>query len=65
MGKDTSTANLFEYEKERYIVGQYYGLSHLHDAAKRARFTTLIKNTSDIICRQKTGLFIYIYIFGP
>jgi hypothetical protein len=37
-----------KYEKERnkriskvrYIVEQYFGISHLHDKAKRARFTT-------------------------
>ena len=60
MRKDTTTAKLTEYEKERnkliskkrYIVEQYFGLSHLHDGAKRARFTTIIKNTIDIMCRQ-------------
>jgi IS5 family transposase len=52
MRKDTTTAKLTEYEKQRnkqiskkrYIVEQYFGLSHLHDMAKRARFTTIIKN---------------------
>jgi IS5 family transposase len=46
MRKDSTTAKLTEYEKERnkkiskvrYIVEQYFGLSHLHDGAKRARF---------------------------
>lgn len=60
MRKDTTTAKLTEYEKERnkkiskkrYIVEQYFGLSHLHDKAKRARFTTIIKNTIDAMCRQ-------------
>ena len=60
MRKDTSTAKLTEYEKERnkkiskkrYIVEQYFGLSHLHDKAKRARFTTIIKNIIDAMCRQ-------------
>jgi len=60
MRKDTTTAKLTEYEKERnkliskkrYIVEQYFGLSHLHDSAKRARFTTIIKNTIDIMSRQ-------------
>jgi len=60
MRKDTTTAKLTEYEKERnkliskkrYIVEQYFGLSHLHDGAKRARFTTIIKNSIDIMCRQ-------------
>lgn len=60
MRKDTSTAKLTEYEKQRnkkiskkrYIVEQYFGLSHLHDKAKRARFTTIIKNIIDAMCRQ-------------
>jgi IS5 family transposase len=60
MRKDTSTAKLTEYEKERnkkiskkrYIVEQYFGLSHLHDRAKRAKFTTIIKNTIDAMFRQ-------------
>ena len=60
MRKDTTTAKLTEYEKERnkkiskkrYIVEQYFGLSHLHDRAKRARFTTIIKNIIDTMCRQ-------------
>ena len=60
MRKDTTTAKLTEYEKERnkrisrkrYIVEQYFGLSHLHDKAKRARFTTIIKNIIDAMCRQ-------------
>ena len=60
MRKDTTTAKLTEYEKERnkkiskkrYIVEQYFGLSHLHDGAKRARFTTIIKNIIDAMFRQ-------------
>ena len=48
MRKNTTTAKLTSYEKERnkkiskvrYIVEQYFGLSHLHDGAYRARFTT-------------------------
>jgi len=51
---------LAEYEKERnkkiskvrYIVEQYFGLSHLHDGANRARFTTIIKNNFDCWYRQ-------------
>jgi hypothetical protein len=38
--------------KKRCIVGQYFGLSHLHDGAYRARFTTIIKNIWDAMCRQ-------------
>lgn len=60
MRKDTTTAKLTEYEKQRnkqiskkrYIVEQYFGLSHLHDKANRARFTTIIKNTIDTMFRQ-------------
>jgi transposase, IS5 family len=38
--------------KKRYIVEQYFGLSHLHQGAHRARFTTLIKNAIDAKIRQ-------------
>jgi IS5 family transposase len=60
MRKDTQTAKLTEYEidrnkkisKKRYIVEQYFGLSHLHDGAKRARFTDIMKNKFDCWYRQ-------------
>lgn len=60
MRKDTTTAKLTEYEiernkgisKKRYIVEQYFGLSHLHQGAHRARFTTIIKNAIDAKIRQ-------------
>jgi len=60
MRKDTKTAKLTELEiarnkkisKKRYIVEQYFGLSHLNDGAQRARFTTIVKNTWDAMCRQ-------------
>jgi len=60
MRKDTQTAKLTEYEidrnkkisKKRYIVEQYFGLSHLHDDAKRARFTDIMKNKFDCWYRQ-------------
>ena len=60
MRKDTTTAKLTSYEKERnkkiskvhYIVEQYFGLSHLHDSAKRARFTDIVKNKFDCWYRQ-------------
>ena len=60
MRKDTKTAKLTEIEiernkkisKKRYIVEQYFGLSHLYDGAYRARFTTIVKNTWDAMCRQ-------------
>ena len=60
MRKDSTTAKLTDYEKERnkklskvcFIVEQYFGLSHLHYRAKRAKFTTIIKNTIDAMFRQ-------------
>ncbi len=60
MRKNTPTARLTSYEKERnkkiskvrYIVEQYFGLSHLHDGAYKARFTTIIKNKFDCWYRQ-------------
>ena len=60
MRKDTTIAKLTEYEverniklaKKRYIVEQYFGLSHLHDGAKLVRFITIIKNTMDAMFRQ-------------
>ena len=60
MRKDTKIAKLTEYEiernkkisKVRYIVEQYFGLSHLHDNGQRARFTTIGKNNMDIWFRQ-------------
>jgi len=60
MRKDTTTAKLTEFEierntqisKVRYIVEQYFGISHLYDDAKRARFTTIAKNKFDCWCRQ-------------
>ena len=60
MRKDTKTAKITDIEiernkqisKKRYIVEQYFGLSHLYDGANRARFTTILKNTWDAMCRQ-------------
>ena len=60
MRKNTTTAKLTEFgikrnkaiSKFRYIVEQYFGISHLHDGAKRARFTTIVKNKTDCWCRQ-------------
>ncbi|MBI5050845.1 MAG: hypothetical protein HZC11_08270 [Nitrospirae bacterium] len=54
------TAKLTEHGKERnrqiskkrYIGEQYFGLSNLHNNAYRARFTRLIKNAIDVLCRQ-------------
>jgi IS5 family transposase len=60
MRKDTTAATVTDRErdrnrqlaKKRSIVEQYFGLSHLHDGAYRARFTTLLKNTWDTPWRQ-------------
>ena len=60
MRKDEKNAKLTEYEidrnkkisKVRYIVEQYFGLSHFHDDGQRARFTTIDKNHIDIWFRQ-------------
>jgi len=60
MQKDSSTAKLTDWEMERnkkiskvrYIVEQYFGISHLHDRAKRARFTTIAKNRFNCWYRQ-------------
>jgi IS5 family transposase len=74
MRKDSTTAKLTDFEiernkkisKVRYVVEQYFGISHLHDNAARARFTTLVKNKTDAWIRQfafnlKKGL----KILGP
>jgi len=60
MRKDTRSTKLTDYEKERnkgiskkrYIVEQYFGLSHLHTKAFRARFTRIAKNVLDALFRQ-------------
>ena len=60
MRKDTKTAKLTRPEiernkkisKVRYIVEQYFGLSHLDDDGQRARFVTIEKNHIDIWFRQ-------------
>jgi IS5 family transposase len=60
MRKDTKSTKLTDYEKERnkqiskkrYIVEQYFGLSHLYNNAFRARFTRIIKNAIDALFRQ-------------
>jgi transposase, IS5 family len=38
--------------KVRYIVEQYFGISHLHNNAFRARFTRMIRNAIDALFRQ-------------
>ena len=60
MRKDSTTAKLTEHEiarnkkisKLRYIVEQYFGISHLKDNAKRARFPSINKNKFDCWVRQ-------------
>ena len=60
MRKSSTTARLTEFEtdrnksisKVRYIVEQYFGISHLHDRGKRARFTSIAKNNIDLWVRQ-------------
>ena len=60
MRKATTGSELTEYETERnkaiskvrYIVEQYFGLSHLYNKAYRARFPKLIKNALDALFRQ-------------
>jgi transposase, IS5 family len=60
MRKNTKNTRLTDYEKERnkkiskkrYIVEQYFGLSHLHNGASKARFTTIVKNKLDTVFRQ-------------
>jgi IS5 family transposase len=60
MRKAVKGTELTPYEKERnkaiskirYIVEQYFGISHLHNNAFRARFTRMIKNAIDALFRQ-------------
>ena len=60
MEKDIKSTKLTDYEKERnkqiskkrYIVEQYFGLSHLYNNAFRARFTRIAKNAIDVFFRQ-------------
>ena len=60
MRKATIGNELTKYEKKRnkaiskvrYIVEQYFGLSHLYNRAYRARFPRLIKNALDALFRQ-------------
>jgi len=74
MRKATTGTELTEYETERnkaiskvrYIVEQYFGLSHLHNRAYRARFPRLIKNAVDVLFRQMAfNLFRASKILNP
>jgi transposase, IS5 family len=61
--------------KKRYIrfqpvgltgrrVEQYFGLSHLHQGAYRARFTVMMKNIWDGMCRQTCPIKCEAYFIG-
>jgi IS5 family transposase len=60
MRKDNVNAKLTDFEidrnkaisKHRYIVEQYFGISHLHDNGNIARFPQMMKNIIDIMFRQ-------------
>ena len=60
MRQDEINAKLTESEiernkaisKYRYIVEQYFGISHKYDSGDRARFTTIFKNLMDLMFRQ-------------
>lgn len=60
MRKDNINAKLTELEiqrnkaisKYRYIVEQYFGISHKYDNGDQARFTDLFKNLMDLMFRQ-------------
>lgn len=74
MRKDSTTAKLTDFEidrnkkisKVRYIVEQYFGISHLHDAAQRARFTDQAKNKLDGWFHQAAyNIFKGVKILGP
>ena len=72
MRKETTTAKLTDYEKERnkqiskkrYIVEQYFGLSHLHNNVFRARFPRLIKNAIDTMFSQTCPVECEAYSTG-
>jgi IS5 family transposase len=60
MRKDNINATLTDFEirrnkaisKYRYIIEQYFGISHKYDNGNRARFTTIFKNLMDLMFRQ-------------
>ena len=74
MRKDSTTAKLTELEiarnkkisEVRYIVEQYFGISHLKDGVKRASFTELVKTRVDGWFRQSAyNIFRGLKILGP
>ncbi len=60
MRKDNINTKLTDFEidrnkaisKHRYIVEQYFGISHKNDNGNQARFTTIMKNLIDLMFRQ-------------
>ncbi len=60
MRKDQINAKLTDFEiernkaisKHRYIVEQYFGISHKYDNGNKARFPQMMKNIIDIMFRQ-------------
>jgi len=60
MRKDTRGGRLTPAERERnmiiarfrYLVEQYFGISHLHHAASQTRFTMIVINAIDAMFRQ-------------
>ncbi len=60
MRKDNINAKLTDFEIERnkciskfrYIVEQYFGISHKYDSGNRARFPKIMTNLIDIMFRQ-------------
>ena len=60
MRKDTTSTKLTDTEiernkqlsKKRYIVEQYFGISHMHYSAFRERFPRMIKNVLNNLFRQ-------------
>ena len=72
MRKDFTTAKLTDLEiegnkilsKSRYIVEQYFGISHLHNRAKKAFFTTIMKSKYDCWYRQVYPVKFEEYLTG-
>ncbi len=60
MRKDNINAKLTDFEIERnkcisklrYIVDQYFGISHKYDSGDKARFPKIMTNLIDIMFRQ-------------
>ncbi len=71
-GKATAGTELTEYEKDRnkaisklrYIVEQYFGVSHLYNRANRARFPRMVKNALNALFRQTCQVECKAYSTG-